>query len=134
MKNTGDSTLITPSRPIGFSIFDQNDIRICSWSGPFEALGSLSPGENVTQTWDQTNCYGGGNQTTSGIYDLRADHFYEFTLRTTPVHQFHIAGTEQFTNSSIWIERSTLQYGNEWDETISQRYEDSFPSHNFPLR
>jgi len=101
MKNIGSKLLKTSSRPMGFSIYDENDKRVCTWNGPNLANGYVDVGETLTFIHGKTleskydGCrdistgIGGIYKITSGLYRLKADHFYEFGLDRNysgPIH------------------------------------------------
>jgi hypothetical protein len=80
MKNESNEIFSTPSVPVGFSIIDENGVRICSWIGMYEAIGQFHPQQNVTKTWGQKYCeqwtpIESEIQVPSGIYTIIGDHF-----------------------------------------------------------
>lgn len=101
MKNVGINTLKTSSTPIGFSIYDENDNRVCTWNGVNLQVGTFASGETLTEILDdEIGCRdlvkGGLYKIGSGSYKIKADHFYEFGLWQNyhgPVYEIHISSS-----------------------------------------
>lgn len=75
MKNMGTKKLRTPSVPIGFSVYDDDNNQICNWKGPYEEIRAFPPFDSVTYIWEQNKCPE-EKQVESGFYIFKADHFY----------------------------------------------------------
>lgn len=75
MINVGTVDLRTLSVPTGFSVYDSDDNRICSWIGVNEGEGKFRSSDSVTYTWEQNKCPEGKQEIESGIYIFKADHF-----------------------------------------------------------
>ena len=89
MKNVGLVTLLTSSRPVGFSIFDDQGNRICSWIGGSMAVGSLPVGNEVTYVWNQQDCKK-EKQVDTGVYVIIGDHFYPSRIHPAPTYRITI--------------------------------------------
>ncbi|MBI5147051.1 MAG: hypothetical protein HZA84_07515 [Thaumarchaeota archaeon] len=96
MKNIGHDTLKTSSTPVGFSIYDENDKRVCTWNGVNLQVGSFATKETLTETLDD-GCRdlvnGGLYKIEADSYQIKADHFYEFGLWQNyhgPIHKIRI--------------------------------------------
>ncbi len=85
MINIGTVDLRTISIPTGFSVYDDENNRLCSWIGVYEAIGSFRSSDSVTYTWSQTDCSNDNKQVQLGIYTFKSDHFSNTNLATLSI-------------------------------------------------
>ena len=89
MKNLGSRVYVTSSIPVGFSLYDQQGDLVCMWNGIAEAVSGFGPEDIVTHTWNPQHCSVTGGQAESGLYGIRADHFF-FDSEMMPKHTVQI--------------------------------------------
>lgn len=84
MSNVGTKILQSETTHVGFSIYDENNKRICTWNGINLGIGKFIQGEIVIHMLDSKNgCRDDGTGVTrykleSGSYEIRADNLIGF--------------------------------------------------------